>query len=266
MKYFKLASLKSMVMVATVGSHFLINLEAASANNVLFGEEATVSGDQNIEEFPIILFPKNKESKKSAEVPISAREGVNLSIEISTIFAEEWARLIASDTNHSFDDDWKDWRLTLWGGILSSADLSEILLFKIELADSYLIGLAANKGILALNKRVYLEGELQALKHFGDQNHLEFTLGIGLRWQLAEPVSVAFFNGFSLATETPQIEKERADQTNPLLNYFALEIEVSVAEDWALTGRIHHRSGAFGLFNGVRRGSNAYLLGVSHRF
>jgi hypothetical protein len=264
MKYLKLASFSSMLIIATWGGQFLINLEAASANTVIVDEEVTVSGDRNAEalvlylQFPIVFLPGSKDTRSTTNVS---------SIALSTISSEEWARIVAADTNSSLDEDWKDWRLTLWGGVVILSDISEILVFNIDdLADSYLVGLAANRPILALNNRVYLEGELQALKHFGDQNHLEFTAGIGIRWQVAKPVSVAFFDGLSIATEIPQIEEERANKTNSLLNYFALEIEVNLAEDWALTGRIHHRSGAFGLFNGVRRGSNGYLLGVSYTF
>ncbi|WP_155890787.1 hypothetical protein [Desulfuromonas sp. TF] len=35
---------------------------------------------------------------------------------------------------------------------------------------------------------------------------------------------------------------------------------------WRLSARIHHRSGVFGLFDGVRGGSNFMGLGVTYRF
>ena len=37
-------------------------------------------------------------------------------------------------------------------------------------------------------------------------------------------------------------------------------------EQLSLVGRIHHRSGAFGTYNGVKEGSNAYLVGVRYRW
>lgn len=167
------------------------------------------------------------------------------------------------NTNTSQSDD-NDWQITLWGGPLTDADIGQAILFDVELEDSYLIGLAGNRPIKHLNDRLQLEAEIQAFKHFGDQDHLEFTAGVGIRWQVSKPISVAFFDGLSLATETPELEEARAEKANPLLNYFALEVEVEVAEDWAVAARIHHRSGVFGLFNGVKRGSNAYLFGVRH--
>jgi len=158
-----------MLIIATWGGQFLINLEAASANTVIVDEEVTVSGDRNAEglvlylQFPIIFLPGSKDTRNTTNVS---------SIALSTISSEEWARVVAADTNSSLDEDWKDWRLTLWGGVVILSDISEILVFNIDdLADSYLVGLAANRPILVLNNRVYLEGELQALKHFGDQNH-----------------------------------------------------------------------------------------------
>ncbi|MEI8252022.1 MAG: DUF3769 domain-containing protein, partial [Synechococcus sp. ELA057] len=50
------------------------------------------------------------------------------------------------------------------------------------------------------------------------------------------------------------------------LNYLAFEIEGLVSPTWSLVGRIHHRSGAYGVYSGVREGSNGYLVGLRYRW
>ena len=51
-----------------------------------------------------------------------------------------------------------------------------------------------------------------------------------------------------------------------LLNYLAFELEAAVSPELSMVGRIHHRSGAFGTYSGVKEGSNAYLIGVRYRW
>jgi hypothetical protein len=46
----------------------------------------------------------------------------------------------------------------------------------------------------------------------------------------------------------------------------AFELEASVSDQLSFVGRIHHRSGAFGTYSGVKEGSNAYLLGLRYRW
>ena len=50
-------------------------------------------------------------------------------------------------------------------------------------------------------------------------------------------------------------------KNNKLLNYLGFEVERKVNKRLFLTGRIHRKSGAFGLFCGVKDRSNGYLLG-----
>ena len=61
-------------------------------------------------------------------------------------------------------------------------------------------------------------------------------------------------------------EKTERQKYATFLNYLAFEVEGLVTPEWSVVGRIHHRSGAYGTYSGVSEGSNAYLLGVRHRF
>ncbi|MFM9110292.1 MAG: DUF3769 domain-containing protein, partial [Prochlorococcaceae cyanobacterium] len=96
---------------------------------------------------------------------------------------------------------------------------------------------------------------------FGD-----FTGGLGLRAWLQPWLSLGFVEGVSLNTNVSNYEKTYRQKYSTFLNYLGFEIEALVAPEWSLVGRIHHRSGAYGTYSGVSEGSNAYLLGLRHRF
>ncbi|NEQ43129.1 MAG: hypothetical protein F6K00_06055 [Leptolyngbya sp. SIOISBB] len=170
---------------------------------------------------------------------------------------------IAADTPA---DDSPQWRVTLWGGIMTDNDFEESLIFQgIEFEDSGLIGAGISRTLTGGNS-ITVEGELQLLQHFGRQDHLEGTAALALRWELSPSFSVAVIEGVSYATDIPEIEDDNNTDESQFLNYLSLEIEYLHTPKWGVAGRVHHRSGAFGLFGGAIGGSNAYLLGLRHRF
>ena len=142
--------------------------------------------------------------------------------------------------------------------------------------DSYLVALALNKRMASYYQdKIDLELEGQIVKHFDDQDHWEFNGLAAARW-LPFPwdkyldTSFAFGAGLSYASETPKVEEQRRGegQTQSFLSYLMLELEFALpeAQHWSVITRVHHRSGAFGLFNGVTGGSNAVAFGVRYRF
>jgi hypothetical protein len=115
-----------------------------------------------------------------------------------------------------------------------------------------------------------LEGQM--LKHFGEQEHVEFTSSINARW-ITFPwnryldTSVAIGGGLSVTSEVPVLEKRDPEnsQAATLLHYLLLEAAVGLPNsNWSLVGRVHHRSGIFGLFS--HSGSNVLEVGVRYRF
>ena len=93
----------------------------------------------------------------------------------------------------------------------------------------------------------------------------EFTAGLMLRAWLRPWLSIGFEEGVSLTTSISNYEDTYRDRSSRFLNYLAIEVEALVSPQWSAVGRIHHRSGAFGTYNGVSEGSNAYLLGLRYR-
>jgi len=163
------------------------------------------------------------------------------------------------------------WYMTMVGGVYSGSQLLEIPA-SLKLKDSYTFGVSVSKQFAEWTRYMRVEGELQVLKHFGDQDNWEFTGSVNLRWVVFPwnryvETSVAVGEGLSWATEIPALEK--ADQTNSsnsqLLNYVLLEVTFAIPESpWSLVTRIHHRSGAWGLFG--HSGSNILEAGVRYRF
>ncbi|MCA8878624.1 MAG: hypothetical protein KDA73_01440 [Rhodobacteraceae bacterium] len=107
--------------------------------------------------------------------------------------------------------------------------------------------------------------EIDALGHFGEQTHLEFTLPIFYRTPRFEnPLipSFAYGAGLSFATRPSETEIARTGSSTNLLAHWFFEIEFGRASSvWRPYVRLHHRSDAWGTFD-ADTGSNAVLIGI----
>ncbi len=166
-----------------------------------------------------------------------------------------------------------NWAVTVYGGRLTDGDLDNTVTFRADFEDAYFIALAVSRRVHSIDDWLDFEIEAQAVKHFDDQDHLEFN-GLGvLRWQKFPwdhivDTGIAGGLGLSYATETPDIEAKNHKDTNQLLAYLMFETAFSLPHmpNWSVLARIHHRSGAFKLFNDVTGASNALGLGIRYRF
>ncbi len=132
------------------------------------------------------------------------------------------------------------------------------------------------------------EWEVNAVHWSGDQSHQELA-GLGLfRWQALPwdhwvDSSIALGNGLSWATEEPELEEAFHPDTGStqLLYHIVVELEFARGrapgvrtesqgrhwmDPWATFLRVHHRSGVFGVFDGVNGGSNVVALGLRYRW
>jgi hypothetical protein len=119
--------------------------------------------------------------------------------------------------------------------------------------------------------RLSFEVEGQVAYNFGDQHHWEFNLATGPRWHrfpwsAVLATSAAFEVGLSMASEMPEVEVRLEGDSEKLLIYWGAELTLgSPRSPWALSLRLHHRSGGFGLF-ADDGGMNALALGVRYAF
>lgn len=87
-------------------------------------------------------------------------------------------------------------------------------------------------------------------------------------WDDYLTTSFAFGIGVSYDSGYASVEKNEEDDTKRLLAFLMLESAFSMPSypNWQLVLRIHHRSGAFGLFRAGNTGTNNVGLGIRYLF
>ena len=89
-----------------------------------------------------------------------------------------------------------------------------------------------------------------------------------LPWNNYVTTSLAIGEGISYDSSVPAVEKRQNQNTKRLLNYLMLEATFALPQypQLQLVARIHHRSGAYGLYHAGNTGSNVIGLGVRYLF
>lgn len=168
----------------------------------------------------------------------------------------------------------RKWSLTLYGGASAQDNIGDVYSFQATFPDdSYIAVVALTRELWRYRDWIGLEAEGQVGKHFGTMDHWEINGLLALRWHRFPwdkylETSFAVGNGLSVATEVPDVEEEGDDDSQELLNYLLFELALGLPQypQWAFVIRLHHRSGVFGLFNGVRGGANFVCGGIKYRF
>lgn len=164
-----------------------------------------------------------------------------------------------------------EWFVSTYGGKDTENSIDDLISGDHKFEDSKFLVVALGKNLTIYKELIAIEAEGQVAKHWGYQDHFELNGDVVFRW-LPFPwddyldTSFAVGEGLSYATQNPEIEKDKNGKTSKLLNYLAFEIafEVPGVTGWSLFTRLHHRSGVFGLFNGVSGGSNALGVGIKY--
>ena len=167
-----------------------------------------------------------------------------------------------------------NWGLTLYRGVLTEATLGEMAQFDVSFdSDFTYLALALTKKITEITPNLNLEGEGIIVKYGGDQDHLELDALMSGRW-LAFPwnrwvdTTAAFGLGLSYATEQPPYEVRNKGDSEQLLAFLLFELTVGIPRvpQWDLVARINHRSGVFGVFDGMHGAMNSLAFGLKYRF
>lgn len=175
------------------------------------------------------------------------------------------------------------WAVTAWGGQMIDTAFGDTFLFNGRMRPEAVMGIGLQKRIARAGP-ISLELEADLFSHVAKQQRggehnqdtpyadlpaqsfEEGVLGIGTRLWVQPWLSFSIMEGISYNTDQSLYEKTFRKSNSQLLNYLGFELEAAVSQDLSLVGRIHHRSGAFGTYNGVTEGSNAYLLGLRYRW
>ena len=142
----------------------------------------------------------------------------------------------------------------------------------LDLASSYIV--AANVDYRVYRSRVYpvqLEVELDGVRRFGDAHQYEAVVAPFIRWTAFPWNRYLYTNlrasalGISYATGISAWERQNSgqDKGSNLLQFGALEIAFARNQQSPLEVfiRLHHRSGIYGLINGVDGGSSYLAVG-----
>jgi hypothetical protein len=168
----------------------------------------------------------------------------------------------------------EDWAVTVFGAIQATGDMGETFVSPDFDKDYSFAALAVSRKIHSLTKHIDLEVEGQVLKHMGKQYHEEFNVFLVARWltfpwnQYIE-TTFAFGNGLSYGTKTAKLEERLyGEKTANLLDGMMFEWTFDLPDyaGWSLVWRFHHRSGVYGLFDGVHGAANAMGIGLKYRF
>jgi len=170
-----------------------------------------------------------------------------------------------------------NWMVTGYGAMLTPDTLGDTLILNAAYEDSYVAVLAVARKIYTFkNIPLDLELEGQVGKHFGEQNHFEVNLTPVFRWKSFPwdkylDTSFAAGAGLSYAFEKPDIEENSVgkDHSSPkLLGYLMFEFAFALPDhpQWSFVTRVHHRSGADGLFDGRLDASNGIGFGIKYTF
>ena len=126
-----------------------------------------------------------------------------------------------------------------------------------------------------MGEYVSVEAEAGADYRFGEDENLgEFWGALyfrydGFPWNDTIYTTAAINTGLSLLTETSEFERNRgSDGTSQVLHYFSPEITFADPDNKniELVLRLSHRSGIFGLIDGVTSGSTFVTTGLRFRF
>lgn len=79
---------------------------------------------------------------------------------------------------------------------------------------------------------------------------------------------ISFGEGVSYVSKVPYAEAQNSDQPKKFLNFLLGEIAIALPchPEWELIARIHHRSGAYGLYHANNSGSTAVGIAIRYRF
>ncbi|MDY6824345.1 MAG: hypothetical protein SWH68_11205 [Thermodesulfobacteriota bacterium] len=172
-----------------------------------------------------------------------------------------------------------DWTVSLYNGIYSQRTLGETTFSRPhQNNDKFLHGLGLSRELAEFGDYFRLELEGIFSRHHGTydgeyQDYEELVAALLIRydnfpWKDYIHISFAVGEGLSVTSKRAMHEVQSRGKTQRLLNYLAFELAFAAPSypRYSLVYRIHHRSGVYGLFGGVKGASDFYVLGLRYRF
>lgn len=158
----------------------------------------------------------------------------------------------------------------------TESNFSEVLrrLFDVDESGDRIAGFSVQRRLAWLGRHLSIDAEALYAYHYGRERYHELGLAAYARWH-AFPwndyvaTTVAAGLGPSYTTRYPELERQsRMEDRSRVLNQLNLELTLAPPRwpESQLLFRMQHRSGVFGVFNGVTDGSNFLTVGMRQRF
>ena len=161
------------------------------------------------------------------------------------------------------------WNINIWNGSMLKSDLKNTISLNGESRLESIYGIGFDRELTSKGP-IDLSAEVSVFRHNKyDEPSQIFHEGVtAFKLTYSTPrINFSILEGLSYNSEHSYYEKTTKygnGKSSQLLNYLAVEVEVPVDKSYSFLGRIHHRSGVYGIFDGVHGGSNAYLLGFKY--
>lgn len=169
--------------------------------------------------------------------------------------------------------DEHDFSASIYGGVMTDEDWIHAISGQTGLEDSYILAAAAGWTFFRPASRQWsLELEANVVRHFGIQDHFEFNAPVltarweDFPWDRHLDTSLAFGIGPSFASTTPEYERIRKGESDPMMLFWHIEAAFGLpGSRWSTIFRLHHRSTGYGMF-ADDGGSNILCLGLRYEF
>jgi hypothetical protein len=186
------------------------------------------------------------------------------------------AGAIAAPSVRADDPDLGPWALSVFGGPGSRLDATGTLehLPDYETTDDRLVAVALSRRLAWIADALSLDGELMGAHHYGDERYQEIGLGMYLHWhdfpwndRLRTTFGIGIGPTYTTTYPTLEFGPGEAHRSR-ILNQFNPELTFALPSEpqTSLLLRLQHRSGIFGLINGVWDSSNYLTVGLREQF
>lgn len=182
-----------------------------------------------------------------------------------------------ADTESDEGEGRPPWAVSLSVGVSSPDDFTSIFTapWNASFEDTGIIAAAGSRHLVDLDENTWIDVEFGLARRVGGSDHWEISGLAFLRWD-GVPWKEWLYTSFgvgvgpSYATGIWETERRKSgnDKGSRLLNMLVPEIALALPDDPTkqLVFKLHHRSGIFGLINGVSGGSTFVTVGGRVRF
>lgn len=180
------------------------------------------------------------------------------------------------------DIAYREWSGLVYYGKMTNDNLGNVMALKFSLNDDTLYSLELAKELSPLNpvrrffqpivSSVDFRTNVTFLKdNYGNIAEITpyFTLNwYHFPWSHCLPTIFSIGEGISYVSKVPYAEEQNSDQPKKLLNFLLCELGFAIPchPQWEFIARIHHRSGAYGLYYANNSGSTAIGFAIRYYF